>query len=412
MVSDGAFEYAKNTKVIPMLPTNLPSNQQYVLALVRESLGIPTEYPTSVDPYDIVKIILHNRILLTVYPALKAQASRQDSNVENTAAKLLRYLHSYMLPDIGRTTLQDYEGNRILEALSGAGLDCIPLKGWELRNYYPERIMRHMCDLDILVRPYEYSKIRDIMEGLGFSASHESSWKHDNFTKDVVLVEMHKRLTDDSSIIGQWENSVWDRALRHNGNIFRMSNDDYYIFHFLHLKKDFANGSLILKRIIDTWLLRNSVDDRDSVNSLLESFGMSLFHERMVRLAGVCMGEYEMDDDSRVMLDYAMNYSIKNSSETYKLGRIASMSGGKSMWLGKLKSFTAAIFLPFHRMKAHYPLLKKVPILLPYFWMKRIFSLLSGNTQKYRQMLDYSDIDKSDYETAKRFLRAGGIENK
>ena len=87
MVSDGAYEYAKNTKVIPMLTTNLPSNQQYVLALVRESLGIPTEYPTSVDPYDIVKIILHNRILLTV-------AGQQCRKYRRQAFKVSSLLHA------------------------------------------------------------------------------------------------------------------------------------------------------------------------------------------------------------------------------------------------------------------------------------------------------------------------------
>ena len=92
-----------------------------------------------------------------------------------------------------------------LKALSGAGFDCIGLKGWHLRKLYPEASMRQMTDLDILVRPYEHEKIRKIMEASGYSGNRESSWKHDTFKKNEVTVEMHKRLTDDSGAIRQWE---------------------------------------------------------------------------------------------------------------------------------------------------------------------------------------------------------------
>ena len=127
----------------------------------------------------------------------------------------------------------------VLKALGDAGLSCIALKGWELRKLYPEPMMRQVADLDILVRPYDFDLIKSVMEKLGFTGGSESSWKHDSFKKNEVHVEMHKRLTDDSEAIQAWEKGLWDRAVIVEGNIYRMSPEDYYIFHFIHLHKGF-----------------------------------------------------------------------------------------------------------------------------------------------------------------------------
>lgn len=116
--------------------------------------------------------------------------------------------------------------------------------------------MRQMADLDILVHPYDFNLIKSVMDGLFFNSGTESSWKHDSFKKKDVHVEMHKRLTDDSDVIQMREKGIWDRAEALDGSIYRMSSEDYYIFHFVHPHKDFMNGSLGLRRIVDTWLLQ------------------------------------------------------------------------------------------------------------------------------------------------------------
>lgn len=395
-----------------MLPADMPCNQRFVLALVRESFGIPSDFPEPDNIAEIAEMIVWNDILLTVYPTLKLLVKKHSGNGYDAASMLIKRLHSSLLSAIRVATIQEYEGKKVIESLSRAGLDCIALKGWELRNYYPERLMRQMCDLDILIRPFNRIDVNAVMSSLGFAKCGGDSWKHHTFKKDVLYVEIHKRLTENVSNQKEWECTIWEKALEQQRHIFKMCNDDFYIFHFIHLYNDFKVGNLIIRRIVDTWLLKKTVNNWDYVNRILNDLGLLLFHERMINLAAACMGDSDFDSNSKYLLNYSLKDSVSRKIKLYKAVRIQSMSGGKSMWLGKLKSFTAAIFLPFHRMKAHYPLLKKVPILLPYFWIKRIFSLLSGNTKKYRQMLDYSDIDKSDYETAKRFLRAGGIENK
>lgn len=264
-----------------------------------------------------------------------------------------------------------------------------------------------MADLDILVRPYDFEKIKSVMKKQGYSAGIESSWKHDSFKKKEVRVEMHKRLTDDSEAIQAWERGIWGRAVAVDGNIYRMSPEDYYIFHFVHLHKDFMNGSLGLRRIVDTWLLQKQSVDMDVVKGYLVEFGMWKFYERMVKLSLVAMGEKPIDEDSELLLSHTFAHGIYGSGKSYKAGRIVTMGG--SIGIGEIKSKLAAVFLPYKRMKAQYPILEKWPILLPYFWLKRIIRFLRGDKKKYSCMLDYSDVSENDYTEMKRFFEAGGV---
>lgn len=377
--------------------TSLTSEQQYILFLLRKSLGCSCPDPLNhINYQDVYSIIRRNGILLTVYNVLPDEGKRDFQNVYLTTLK--------------QAVLQRHEGDQILKAFGQAELNCMALKGWVLCQLYPKQMMRQMADLDILIQPYDYEQIKTILENLGFSGkSTGSSWKHDSFIKGEINVEIHKRLTDDSDIIQNWEKEMWIRANQTAPNIYEMILEDFYIFHFVHMHKDFLNGSLGLRRIVDTWLLSQNKDlNMAFVKNTLDQFGIWNFHERMIQLSRVVMGETSMDTDSEILLKHAFNYGIYGTDKSYKAGRIAAMSA-KSMKLGKIRSFFAAVFLPYSRMKAQFPIIKQYPFLLPVFWTKRIIHFIQGNMTENKRKLDYSNIDQNDYEEMKRFFEAGGI---
>ena len=372
----------------------LTTEHDYIISLIRTSLHTTNDaLPTPQDVNGVASFVRRNSILPTVYHSLPSG--------------LQELLENDYLIAIHQSVQQDYEGKQALKALSDSGLSCIALKGWELRTLYPESTLRQMADIDILVSPYDFENINNVMKLLNYTSESEYGWKHDSFKKDTVHIEMHKRLTDDSDAIQAWEKGLWDRATVVDGNIYKMSPEDYYIFHFVHLHKDFMNGSLGLRRIVDTWLLQKQPVDLATVKSFLESFGMWNFHEHMVKLSRVTMGDLPMDEDSEVLLNHAFVYGIYGSGKSYKAGRIVAM--GESVKKGKFKSKLSAVFLPYKRMKAQFPVLEKWPVLLPFCWLKRIFRFLKGDKKKYSRMLDYSDVSEEDYNEMKRFFEAGGV---
>jgi len=60
----------------------------------------------------------------------------------------------------------------LLEALSGAGIACLILKGGALAyTHYPEPGLRSRCDTDFFIDTGDIRKIRDIFHGLGYQLS-------------------------------------------------------------------------------------------------------------------------------------------------------------------------------------------------------------------------------------------------
>ena len=373
----------------------LTHDQDYILALLRASLA---SKPISLIPNNensVSNMIRQHDILLTVYPYM--------------ASSLQEKLRMEMLVNAQHATQQNYEGSQILHALTEEGLHCIPLKGLEQSKLYPQGILRQMADLDILVRPYDYKQISSVMEELGYKAEGETFWKHDNFTKGNLTVEIHKRLTDDSDAIRDWEGRMLKRTYKAEDGIFHMIIEDQMIFHIVHMYEDFVNGALGLRRIADTWLLSRQQLDSELVGQEMEKIDLSDFYERMVRLSESCMGERSMDQDVEVMLNHAFKMGIYGTNRSYQAGRIVSMSKGRSLMIGKLRSFAAAIFLPASRMKVQFPLVEKFPLLLPYFWLKRILLYLHSDVEDYKQKLDYGKVTDEDYAEMKRFFKAGGL---
>lgn len=375
----------------------MTTEQLYILALLRKSFGLDEELNKVDNLEDVKNMILRNGILTMVYGLLPVE--------------LQRSLHSVYYSTVRQGVIQEHEGKRILGALNSAEMDCIALKGWEMRKMYPLPSMRQMADLDFLIRNYRFESIKAVMKQLGYVSDGETSWKHDNFKKHEVCVEMHKRLSDDSDVVQQWEKSIWENALPTEfKHVFVMAPKDLCIFHFVHLHKDFLNGSLGLRRIVDTWLLHEMIVSCDEIKTQLQQMGLWTFSEKMIRLSRIVFGEEEMNHDAEILLEHAFLHGIYGTDKSAKAGRVVLMSN--SLAMGKVSAVLAAIFLPYRKMKAYYPILGKWTILLPIYWIKRDFELMKRGIHKNLNGLDYTGVSKKDWIEMKKVFEAGGIAKK
>ena len=385
----------------------MTQEQQFVLDALRTAFrlnagGMSAWKNASLDLNEAERIIVKNGILPTVYPVLESFPELQSKllgRYYTAAAQIIK---------------QNYEGNRILHAMNDAGFDCIALKGWELRKLYPEGVFRQMADIDILVRDYRYRQIEKLMAGLGFSAEGKTILMHDKFYKGSITAEMHKRLTDDSAEIKKWEKAMWENAVPTDmgEHVFRMKDEDFYIFHIVHMHKDLLDGCLGLRRIVDTWLIQRAFPnlDRTYLDRSLGAMGLTLFEERMVALGKAVMGETQVDANSAILLASVFRYGIYGSAETHRLSH-AVIASGDSVGKASIRAMIRIVFMPYPLMKAHFPVLEKFPVLLPWYWMVRIFDKLKGDRNAIRgrlRKLDFRGLNEADYEEMKRFLEAGG----
>ena len=75
----------------------------------------------------------------------------------------------------------------------------------------------------------------------------------------------------------------------------------------------------------------------------------------------------------------------------------------------KSSYFLSRIFLPMYLMKKRYPVLKKLPFLLPLMWIVRILSSL-GNRKKYtEEAKNISSVDNGLKDSHMEFLKKHGL---
>lgn len=146
--------------------------------------------------------------------------------------------------------------------------------------------------------------------------------------------------------------------------------------------------------------------DHQFLREQFSLIGLTRFADQMIRLSRAVMGEIEIDDNCETLLIFAFKYGINGTSKTYKISRVVFMSDRLSS--GRARALISAVFMPYDRMKAHYPVLKRWPILLPGCWVLRILQKLKVNRKRNINLLDFRGLSEENFEEMKRFFEAGG----
>lgn len=155
----------------------------------------------------------------------------------------------------------------LLQATARQGLDLIVLKGAALaETVYPRPGLRPFGDLDILVRPADAARARDLLESLGYVVDPQP-WEdliggrdcQANFFKDtrpgLIVVELHTDLVNNDFWLGSVQvdmAGLWERAqaVRLAGVPARMLGPEDQLLHLcLHLAGHYLAAPLSLRDI-------------------------------------------------------------------------------------------------------------------------------------------------------------------
>ena len=306
------------------------------------------------------------------------------------------------------------EIRRIAQAFDKNGIDYMPLKGCNMKALYPQPELRMMGDADILIRVEQYDSIVPIMESLGFTSvlesDHELIWK-----SPFLYLELHKCVipTYNKDYYAYFGDG-WNRANREGGFRYGMSPEDTWIYLFTHFAKHYRDGGIGCRHVVDLWVYRRAYPDLDEtyIGEELEKFQLREFHENICRMIGAWFEEQVLDEKSDVLTtclfasgswgrheDYVLSQSIKES-QNFPVG-----FSGRLVYLGKL------LFPKAENMKRIYPILQKVPWLIPVMWLIRPFYkvLFQGwKLKRHRQNLNLLSREK--LENRHQMLRYVGLD--
>ena len=304
-----------------------------------------------------------NRHLVTAIIAYALEsAGIRDKAFTQAKAKAIR-----------KNVLFDEERAIVLARLEKAGIWYMPLKGSVLKDLYPKTGMRQMADNDILYDVSRSKDIRAIMESLGFRTVSfvKDTYHHDHYNKEPVCnFEMHRALfvpgTDDA--IFRYYEKIREKMIPDEGKTCRyhLSPEDFYLYMIAHEYKHFSGGGTGLRSLLDTYVYvkkRGDSLDWEYIAGELETLALTDFERRNRELSlRLFEGEAMSEEDSE-MLDYILD------SGTY--GTMAHRVKKQIEKKGRLRYFISRAFLPYRHMCSLYPVLEKVPVLLPVCWILR-----------------------------------------
>ncbi len=265
---------------------------------------------------------------------------------------------------------QQTERDKVIKALTANGIRSLPLKGCLLQEMYPQPDYRQMADLDILIDGKKASEARKLLEDMGYVCDSFQKGHHDSYSKlPFMEIEIHRKLLPETNENHRYYENVWDKAVKDEDNpfLFHFSWTDYYIFLLLHFAKHYFNGGSGIRNIMDMhiFLSKHEADlDKGYLEKELEKLGIAGFRNTAEHLAAVWFKGEKPDERTQEMASYVFSSGIYGTLKNSITNSVNKTS--------KTRYILQRTFMPFDMMASMHPILRKIPILLPFFWIARL----------------------------------------
>ena len=299
-----------------------------------------------------------------------------------------------------KALIADAERQRISQKLDELEIWYVPLKGAELKKYYPRSWMRESADLDILFDARQEEKVKELMLAQGYQCTEYGTGHHDVYEKaSGICVEMHVSLfgVEYDDYLNHYFGNVKERLIREDGWEYRFTPEDAYLYATAHNYNHYVNSGVGFRALLDTYLFLKKHEDFMDWTYLKEELGklgVTEFESKFRRLAQKCFGEGDaaeqgslaavfskksLNEDERKMFEYlaasGSHGRVSNRVENW----IREGGGG---FKGRVKYVWRRIFLPMDVVEHWFPFFYRHKILLPLLPLYRTYKGITGNKKK------------------------------
>ena len=273
-------------------------------------------------------------------------------------------------------------------------IDHAFLKGFHLKDIYPDPILRMCGDLDILIKPEDYSKVVELLKKheefkIGNESIHDFQFKYKG-----ILVELHKELFEPHRVLSNIFNNPFDNVELIENHQYKLNDNYNFIYIVGHYAKHINMGAG-LRPLCDIYLMLNKFDlDMDYINDKLNKMGLTKFFNLILNELNVIFGydklPFEKNDKVDEMIDYCLKSGVHGQGR--KSNRVENSvnsigNGNKFVYILK------RVFITPKEMFAAYPWTKSI-ILLPFGYIFRFFKLLFTRSKKLKKVLKYKKSDR------------------
>ena len=357
----------------------------FLVSLLRAALGGEPPVPPAETDWD-------NLYALAVQQKVEAMVCAALSGVRDVPQDVRARFTAAYKKEISAQIVRRNEGMKIFNAFEVNGIDFVPLKGWVIQDLYPNPAMRYMCDLDILFKPERSADVRRVLEALDYVPQELGGNPEVYYKKPIMNIEMHKRIVRDKT---DFYDRIWERVVpqSRSDHAFAMTPEDYYLYMIAHFYKHFIGGGTGVRYVCDTEIFlraHGETLDRAFVDDQLEKSGYLDFERQVRALCGVWFRDDAADEAltefSRKMLFSGVFGTPESAADNAMRAAVEQMPG-KSVRGKRFFYILSVLFPPLSVMRDVYPILRRVPVLLPVFWIVRGIQRLFTGRDKAVQLI-------------------------
>ncbi len=328
-----------------------------------------------------------------------------ENNIE-VAPELWAKLQKEEILSVMRYEQQKYTLSEICKAFDEAKISYIPLKGPVIRPYYPYESMRTSCDIDILIHETDLDLAVSKLQNIGYRAEDRHFHDISLFSPKNVHLELHFSIKENMENLDSVLADVWDYVDSSEGSKFSLKKEFFVFQIFSHMAHHFITGGCGIKSLMDIWVLQNKMDaPYTCAEKLLKKARLYKFAEQMSNIADMCFSGMDKDEFSDLVLDYIFKGGVYGSQEN----KIAVKKSRTDSSLGYI---IKTLFLPYKAMTVSYPVLKKAPYLLPFYWIVRwIKAVQVGKTKRMASEFSYANnMSENEVDNIKKINSTLGLD--
>lgn len=333
--------------------------------------------------------------------------------VDGTSLEKLQKINQI---EVYKAAVQASEQESICAKLESKEIAHMPLKGIAIKKLYPTEDMRQMADLDILIDPKKLMVAKEVMLSLGYDAKHLGGNHDVYYKKPFMNVELHRGMMDESYAMASFYHNIWDKVtlIENSSYYYEMNDEDFYVYMIAHMAKHFANGGTGIRSFLDVYMYVIKKGENlnwGAIDEMFQALGIEIFAKNAKKLALYWFGGITLDEDLNAVETYIINSGTYGTIAHANIMR-GFMGDNADIHLNatKFKFLLYRIFPPFRIMKARNPILKKIPILLPWFYLTRSLKAIFKRRKFTKQHIQgIIDIKKEDVEKIKEVHDKSGI---
>lgn len=383
---------------------------QLMSAALRPNLEKPLTWNPACNLPKLEEMILTQNLVSIVYPVIERQ--------EGTCWSLLReHLRTPFDRAVHKAVTQEYEIQALLHAMEKDSINCLPMKGWVMRNYYPNPLMRSMSDFDLLIQDLDGIQMQEWMKSHGYIPVRVRQSFHEQYKKPpYMFIELHHHLLYENTLhpkpAALNEEAIWHHVIpvESKQHIYQLHDEAFYLHHLLHFYRHFTSSGVGLRFLADFYVFlrqKGSALNWEYIDHCLEELHLLDFSEQMKRTAMLSFEDQSLDEKASIIVNFLVSGGVHGSEQIQEISYLLNHNPKSSYSCQKVRSLIRRCFPPLAMMQDQYTRLCDTPWLLPFYWGVRAGRIFFRENERIKIMRTYQT--REEYQKLKTVYRAAGI---